>query len=61
MTVCSFAFFRAAPVAHGSSQAGGQIGIAAVSLHHRHSNAGSKLRLRPTPQLMTMWDAQPTE
>ena len=34
-------FFRAAPVAYGSSQARGQIGAAAASLYHSHSNAGS--------------------
>ena len=41
--------FRAAPVAHGSSQARGRIGAVAASLHHSHSNAGSKLCLRPAP------------
>ena len=40
---------RAAPMAHGGSQAGGPIRAAAADL--RHSNAGSKPRLRPTPQL----------
>ena len=33
----------------------------AASLHHRHSNAGSKPHLPPTPQLMAMLDPQPTE
>ena len=60
MPVCSnplhplfyfFLPFRATTVAHGSSQARGLIRAAAASLHHSHSNAGSKLRLRPTPQL----------
>ena len=46
-----FVFFRAAPAAHGSSQARGQISAAAASLCHSHSNAKSKLRLRPTLQL----------
>ena len=32
----------AAPVAHGISQARGQIGAAAAGLCHRHSNAGSE-------------------
>ena len=32
--------FRAAPAAYGSSQARNQIGAAAASLHHSHSNAG---------------------
>ena len=34
-------FFRAAPVAYGGSQAGGQFGTAAEDLPHSHSNAGS--------------------
>ena len=33
--------FIAAPAAYGSSQTGGQIGAAAASLHHSHSNARS--------------------
>ena len=43
--------FRAAPAAYGSNQARGQIKATAASLYHSHSNAGSKLRLRPTLQL----------
>ena len=31
----------------------------AASLHHSHSNSGSKLRLWPTPQLMATLDPQP--
>ena len=46
----------AAPVAYGGSQARGRIGAVATSLHHSHSNAGSELRLRPTPQLTAMPD-----
>jgi len=42
--------FRAAPSAYGGSQARG-IGAMAAGLHHSHSNTGSKLCLRPTPQL----------
>ena len=34
-------FFRAAPVAHGGSQARGLIGAVAAGLHHSPSNAGS--------------------
>ena len=49
-------FFRAALVAYGSSQARGLIGAVAASLHQSHSNSGSKLHLRPTPQLMAMLD-----
>ena len=37
-----FFFLRAAPVAYGSSQARGRIGAVAASLHHSHSNVGSK-------------------
>ena len=37
-------------MAHGSSQARGRIGATAANLHHRHSNAGSELRLQLTPQ-----------
>ena len=42
-------FLRAAPVAYGDSQTRGQIGAVAASLHHSHSNARSKLHLRPIP------------
>ena len=38
----NFCLFRAAPVAYVSSQARGQFGAAAVSLHHSHSNKRSK-------------------
>ena len=37
--------------AYGGSQARGQIKAIAASLHHNHSNAGSKPHLRPTQQL----------
>ena len=47
----SFFFFRDAGAAYGSSQARGQMGATAPCLHHSHSNVGSKLCLRPTPQL----------
>ena len=46
-----FCLFRAEPTAYGGSQARVRIGAAAASLHNSHSNAGSKLHLRPTPQL----------
>ena len=36
-------FFKAAPAAHGSSQARGQTGAAMENLHHSHSNAKSEL------------------
>ena len=48
---CLFAFSRAASAAYGDSQARGLIGAIATSLHQSHSNAGSELRLQPTPQL----------
>ena len=38
--------FRAAPAAHGSSQARGHIGAVATGLHHSHSNARSEPSLR---------------
>ena len=40
---CFLLFFpTAAPVAYGSSQSRGQIGAAAASLDHSHSNARSE-------------------
>ena len=51
-----FAFSRATPMAHGGSQARGLIGAVATGLCHSHSNAGSELRLQPTPHLMAMPD-----
>jgi len=53
--------FRAEPVADGGSQARGQIEAAAASVHHSHSNAGSKPHLQPTPQFTATLDPQPTE
>ena len=44
--------FRAAPTAHGGSQARGWIRAVATGLHHSHCNMGSEPYLRPTPQLM---------
>ena len=49
-----FLLFRAIPAAYGSFQARGQIGAAAASLGHSHSNAGSELQ--STPQLTAMSD-----
>ena len=49
-----FELFRGEPLAYGSSQARGQIGALAVSLHHSHSNVGSEPCLGLTPQLMVM-------
>ena len=39
----------------------GLIRAVAASLHNSHSNEGSALHLQPTPQLMAMPDALPTE
>ena len=49
-----FFFFRAIPAAYGGSQARSQIRAVAAGLCH--SNVGSELHLRPTPQLMAMSD-----
>ena len=46
----------AAPAAYGGSQARGLIGAVATGLRQSHSNAGSKPRLQPTPQLTAMPD-----
>ena len=46
-----FGLFRAAPTTYGGSQARDRMGAVAAGLHHSHSNAGSELRLQPTPQL----------
>ena len=48
----SFFYFKAAPAAHGGSQARGLIGVVAAGLHHSQSNARSEPHLQPTPQLM---------
>ena len=54
-----FWIFRAASEAYGTSQARGQIGAAAASLHHSQSNV--ELQSPPTPQLIATPDPQPTE
>ena len=51
-----FCLLRAAPAAHGGSQARGPIGAVAAGLHHSHSNAESEPHLQPTPQLMATPD-----
>ena len=43
------------------SQARGRMGAVAAHLRHSHSNASSEPCLQPTPQLMAMPDASPTE
>ena len=52
-----FFFLRAAPVAHGGSQARGPIGATAPGLHHSHSKARSELHLYSTPRLTAMPDS----
>ena len=47
---------RVAPAVFGGSQAGGQIGGRAATLHHSHSKVGSEPHLLPTPQLMATPD-----
>ena len=51
----------AAPGAYDSSPARSWIRTAANSLHHSHSNAGSKPHLWPTPQLRATPETYPTE
>ena len=51
-----FCLFRAVPTAYGGSLARGRIGAVAASLHHSHGNAGSKLHLCASPQLVAMLD-----
>ena len=53
--------FRATPEAYGGSRARGQIGAAAASLHHSHSNTGYKSSLGPIAQLTATPDPEPTE
>ena len=48
-------------MAYGSPQARSQKGAAVTNLHHSYTNSGSKLPLRPLPQLMATPDSQPTE
>ena len=55
-----FAFFRAALVAYGGSQARGPTGAAATGLHHSHSNAGSlthwaRPEIEPMSSLLWLW------
>ena len=50
------AFSWATAMAYGGSQARGLIGAVATSLLQSHSNAGSELHLRLTPQLKAVLD-----
>ena len=45
LSIFIFCLFKAAPKAHGGSQARGLIGTTAAGLHHSHSNARSELHL----------------
>ena len=47
-------FFRATPLAYGSSQAWDQIRATAAGLHHSHSNIRPEPCPQPTPQLKAM-------
>ena len=51
-----FLLFRAAPAAHGCSQARGRIGATAASLHHSHSHTGSEPYLQSPPALTATLD-----
>ena len=54
-----FFLFKPMFVAYRSSQDKSQIGAAAAGLCHSQSNMGSKLHLRPTPQLVATLDPHP--
>ena len=56
-----FFFFRAAPMAYGSSRAKCPATAAGHGHSHSHSNTGSKPFLQPTSQLTAMLDPRPTE
>ena len=58
---CLFAISWAAPTAYGGSQARGLIGAVAASRRQSHSNEGSELHLRPTPQLTATLDPEPID
>ena len=52
----AYIFFRAVPVTYGSSQVPGVKSKLQLRTMICHSNAGSKLCVQPTPQLMAMLD-----
>ena len=58
---CLFATSWATPVAYGGFRARGRIRAVAAGLHQSHSDVGSELRLRPTPQLTAAPDPRPTD
>ena len=51
-----FFFFLLFRMAYGSSQTRGRIISTATGLHQSHSNASSRVHLRPTPKLMETLD-----
>ena len=53
---CLFDISWDTPTAYGGSQARSRIGAVAAGLRQSHGSAGSKPRLRPTPQLMATPD-----
>ena len=57
----SVLIFRSVLEADGDSQARGWIGARAASLHHSHSNMGSRLCLWPAPQLTAWPNPYPTK
>ena len=54
-------FFRTTPPAYGGFQARGLVRAAAASLHHSHSNNGSKPSLPSTSQFTATLYPKPTE
>ena len=56
LLISFFFLFMAAPAVYGSSQARGQIGVAAPGLGHSHGNTRAEPHLRPRLQLVTMPD-----
>ena len=56
LTLFYFFLLMAPPEVYGSSQGRGPVRATAAGLCHSHSNVGSKLHLRPTPQLMARLD-----
>ena len=53
---CLFAISWAARAAYGGSHARGRIRAVATGLRQSRNNAGSELRLQPTPQLRATLD-----
>ena len=54
-----FLLYKSTTVAYGGFQARGRIRAEAAGLHHSPSNNGSRLSLRPTPQLSATLDPNP--